>query len=471
MTDWIAGMKWKLLNKNTILLAAAYFAVVLIFHLFSLQESGPVPSVTAGAFGKMKAKRDYGGILAVAMKEGPRSEIEMAKGILIKSGYSDSGKFYSAGLSVLFSYRQMYEFIKSFLLFWLLFLGLRFLAWHDQYHKPAEFIRTHVDSDPDLEWLVGIVASKPGVLIISFFTVFIIQYFYFMPQSIHLDGYDPLKPILFSGIWLGMIPLYIFMILPGMTPSGFFCGAIALLAAGSVHFMGIYSSTSAYAGMVFAGVTPFLLFSLLFLATFLIAPISPRSKWRRAKTDGRRYLCANCYRRFDLGPGLPRFVRTFGRMFAREIPMEHKDFRDYFKCRKCGSRQKIGDVRFVTAVIDGPWPQWHEEKEYKAGGIHLLVNVTAHERKIIDIDADALEIRNAPGLDYDFLIQDFYLGLTKDPFPKAKIEAGKFPAILVDDPPLSPNIKRLMDEWFETVASGQPRLPGSGSSKLVDGIE
>ena len=442
------------------------FAVILLLSFPVFLHTTPIKQSDFKVLGRMKAERDFGGILTDAMKDGKYPRTEIAKGILIKSEYSGFWEFYSAGLGVLFSSRQLIGFFISFVIFWLLFLALRFLAWHKEYDEFAALVSgsfTHSE-----ERFLNLVCSKFGVLMISGIVVFLVQYCYFIPYSIHLNGYEQLKPIGFSGIWIGMIPLYIFMILPRMAPSAIFCGGIALLAAGSVHFMGVYSFTSAYAGMVFAGLTPFFLFSLLFSATFLFAPISPRSKWRKAKTDAHRYLCGHCYGRFELGPGLPRFVRTFGRLFAREVPLKHKDFRDYFVCRKCGCRdKKFEDVRFVTAVIDTPRAyahqavndasraRAHQETEYEHGGVHLLINVTAHEKKIIEVDADALEIRNAPGLDYDFLIQDFYLGLTADPLLKSKLETGRFPVILVNDPPLSTNARRLIEEWFENIRTRQ----------------
>lgn len=220
-------------------------------------------------------------------------------------------------------------------------------------------------------------------------------------------------------------------------------------AAGIFIFFPAFSISFDYAAYLFIGLVPFL---ILLLAGKLVNRFGNK-RFKAAVKDAERFLCPACACRMVADPkALPWIVRKTGRLYAEERPMLYEDFRDYYICLRCGGDERFEGVKSVVAVIGRPRDDYIENMGDK---VYVHVVESAKSTRFIYY-MNALEIRNEPGLDYDFLVQHFYLHLTEDPAylllsdnPNKNLSVLKHvQVILKDDPPVSPNVKNLLNEWF-----------------------
>ncbi len=139
--------------------------------------------------------------------------------------------------------------------------------------------------------------------------------------------------------------------------------------------------------------------------------------------EDKRPVCRNC---------LARFVRNRVKTgFLQSVA--------FYGCRRCGRVQpRMEYVGKITAVLDSPW----DESFYVDGG-DLFVNLAMRDPEAHLAEFDELEIRNAPGVNLDEMVQLILRKSGNDACMSAR-RMTAVPVRLVGDPSLTQNSLNLI---------------------------
>lgn len=115
----------------------------------------------------------------------------------------------------------------------------------------------------------------------------------------------------------------------------------------------------------------------------------------------------------------------------------------YVVCRGCGSSlHLIKGVKEVIGLIGG------DVDYYRTDGERVYVSLWSEAQKQArNADIDLLEIRNSSGITYDYAINAVLQTLKNDVSRPAEYVKG-IPVILTDNPPLSENARRILEDEF-----------------------
>ena len=189
-------------------------------------------------------------------------------------------------------------------------------------------------------------------------------------------------------------------------------------------------------------ISPFLIILLVLSAT----PVF-NSRWLEAKKNAMSFICGTClHRRFVLGPGLPWIVRWSGRILAEEAPKIHDHFKNYFICQTCKEKNaRLAGVQEMTGLIGG------NIEGLRQKGNKAYVSIWSESQKRTgNADIDILEIRNTPGISYDYAINDVIKTLKND-VSRPGNYLKNIPVVLKGNPPVSENSMRLLEQEFKEI--------------------